>query len=446
MGATLDTKKIKMIFPGTVQSWLNNNTDVQSLIDATVKYAYRPFDSDPNKNLIDPRTYFYARHFIQDAYKNNQPLALVSTWIQNLEEQRTLKTESVSMPFNTNNVDVTVGANSIYGMTSGSISNVNDFGTAFLANSDIQQIYLNTTRFISWTIKANFSSRPDLAQVYYPSTYNFLWYASRTLFLLECENQKYMYLMKQNNLINNAENAEKIAYIKRFRALKPVFDEARLFLQDAFETSATDDLMQWKRNDGNPNEMYFCDFLGMNDTDMFGHPTQTKDDCVFSTAQAINILIATWTYQDPQSLRLIYKPGTPKSVNDLIDQSITWLKANVMNNKYKKLNAFFSGSVKGFSTLPFWYPINYLQYLNGTIVPESDIPDEDLEMVIAGVSGVIDEDTYQKLLTQKHFGYPTPLDFDGYNIKENIFPFWASEPYTYSVAILALSQYLNLIH
>ena len=29
------------------------------------------------------------------------------------------------------------------------------------------------------------NNRPDLAQVYYPSEYNFLWYGSRTLFVLQ---------------------------------------------------------------------------------------------------------------------------------------------------------------------------------------------------------------------------------------------------------------------
>ena len=69
------------------------------------------------------------------------------------------------MPFNLNNVDVTVAANAIYGMTSASIENINDFGNLFLQSDDLQKIYLNTTKFISWSINSNFSGRPDLAQV-----------------------------------------------------------------------------------------------------------------------------------------------------------------------------------------------------------------------------------------------------------------------------------------
>jgi hypothetical protein len=73
------------------------------------------------------------------------------------------------MDFNLNNVDVTVVANSVYGITSGSIFNVNGFGDLFLNDKDLVSIYLNSTKFISWAFSTNFSSRPDLAQIYYPS-------------------------------------------------------------------------------------------------------------------------------------------------------------------------------------------------------------------------------------------------------------------------------------
>lgn len=69
------------------------------------------------------------------------------------------------MPFNLNNIDVTVGANFVYGATSGSIYNINNYGDYLLNSTDLQRVYLNTTKFISWAIKSNFSSRPDLAQV-----------------------------------------------------------------------------------------------------------------------------------------------------------------------------------------------------------------------------------------------------------------------------------------
>ena len=118
----------------------------------------------------------------------------------------------------------------------------------------------------------------------------------------------------------------------------------------------------------------------------------------------------------------------------------------MLGKKYKPFNAFFSGSVKGFSSLPFWYPANFDQFLNGTTVTDpASLGRGDLEKVVNGVQGVLDEETYQEMLKQTHFGQATPLEFDGYNVKNNIFPFWSSQPYTYAVSLLALSQYNNLI-
>lgn len=86
LGATL--YKMKDQYPGAYKSWSVNNTLVQHLADVTSQYAYRPFDRDTNKNVIDPRTFFFARHFVQQAFDENKPLSLITTWIQNIEEQK----------------------------------------------------------------------------------------------------------------------------------------------------------------------------------------------------------------------------------------------------------------------------------------------------------------------------------------------------------------------
>ena len=330
LGATL--YKLSSTYPDIYNDWMVNNSDTQHLIDSTTKYAYRPFDSDANKNMIDPRTFFWARNFIQEAYNEKKSVNLITTWVQNIDEQRVLKDKKISMPFNLNNVDVTVAANSVYGITSGSIFNVNNFGDLFLQSADLQAIYLNSTKFISWAIHNNFSSRPDLAQVYYPSTYNFMWYASRTLFLIENEYQKFMY---------NVENGIKddVAYLNRFKALQDVLFEAKSYLEDAFENSATQFLFKWSIPVGNQNnQVYFRDFLGLNDTNLFDKPDPKDDDALFSTAQAINILISTWTYQNPADKKLYFKNNTSQDVKNLISASVNWLQEHVLGNKLKPLN------------------------------------------------------------------------------------------------------------
>ena len=418
LGGTLF--KLQDAYPTGYSLWNKNsqNQNVKVLIDHTLKYAYKPFDANTNSNMIDPRTYFFARPFILEAQAKKQTLSLITTWVQNIDEQRILYKEGVAMPFNMNNVDVTVCANSIYGITSATLYDINGFQQEFLNSLDFQTLYLNTTKFITWAIDTNYTSRPDLAQVYYPSTYNFLWFTSRTLFLLE-------------NELDNVVDAK----------LKEILKEAKGYLTTTFENTVTQFLFKNARYE-NGNQAYYDDFLGLNDTNVFGKQSPTGEDRIFSTAQAINILIATWTYQNSTNKKLMWKSNVSENVKDLLKSAVNWLQLNALNSKLKPLNAFFSGSVKNSATLPYWYPSNFVQDLNGTFVDPSQV--NNFDTLIAGVSGVIDEDKYQEMLKEQHFGVNTPIDFEGYNLKDNFFPFWASQPYTYAVSLLALAQFNNL--
>jgi hypothetical protein len=62
LGATLS--KLKSQYPDIFTNWLKNNSNIDHLVEVTVKYAYEPFSNDLNKNLIDPRTYFYVSYFL----------------------------------------------------------------------------------------------------------------------------------------------------------------------------------------------------------------------------------------------------------------------------------------------------------------------------------------------------------------------------------------------
>jgi len=78
LGAAL--KRLQGTYGTAYASWLANNENSKELVEVTCKYAYRPFDEEIDKNVIDPRTFFYARRFIQEAATNNQSISLVSTW------------------------------------------------------------------------------------------------------------------------------------------------------------------------------------------------------------------------------------------------------------------------------------------------------------------------------------------------------------------------------
>lgn len=220
------------------KKWLSNNQNLQGVLDVLKKYAYRPFSSEVNSNIIDPRTYFYLRDFIYNSQSRNESLALVSTWILNLAEDKVSFYKGVTMPFHLNNVDLTVSANTLYGLTAALLGNLI---TEDQFDEDIQMIYENTTAVIAWEISHNFSSRPDLALTYYPSVYTFLWFTSRTL-----------------NLLN------------RFDQLPlPVLSRVRSILTTVMKDSATNYILDRMKTQ-HDGLVYLDDFLGDGDKDIFG--------------------------------------------------------------------------------------------------------------------------------------------------------------------------------
>ena len=168
-------------------SWLSNNTNsVQSAVKALKEYSYKPFNSSSGNSYIDPRTYFYLRKFLQKSQGTGQ-LSLVTTWIESLNESRANYYKKYRMPFNINNVDLTVSVNVLYGLTAAVLSDMQDPNSWF--DEEAQMIYLNTTSLVMYEISNNFSSRPDLALTYYPSVFNFYWFTSRILNLLNSYDQ-----------------------------------------------------------------------------------------------------------------------------------------------------------------------------------------------------------------------------------------------------------------
>jgi len=86
---------------------------------------------------------------------------------------------------------------------------------------------------------------------------------------------------------------------------------------------------------------------------------------------------------------LLWKKGVPQEVRNLVDVSVNWLRRYILTKEYRHMNAFFSGSVKGFSSVPFWYPANFFQLLNGTDVNPSkfDLKDSMVDELVIGVRG-----------------------------------------------------------
>ena len=93
--------------------------------------------------------------------------------------------------------------------------------------------------------------------------------------------------------------------------------------------------------------------------------------------------------------------------------------------------------------MPFEFPANRLEFFNGTKFNDTKYP-HGFDHII-GFQGHVTSDVYAAMLKQPRFGKMTKVTFDGYNSDPNgYFPFWSSEPYTYSVTLLVLSQFQNI--
>lgn len=408
-------------FPAAAEKWRQQNKNLTSIFNAVKKYAYRPFSSDQRINTIDTRTYFYLHDFIEKSSTAGTDLALVTTWIQDTDEVRTLFAKGVSMPFNINNVDVTVAANAIYGITMVALTNMTD-NPSVLIDADVEKIYLNTTSLVAHEISNNFTSRPDLALTYYPSKYEFYWFVTRTYSYL---NRFYIHRMEPSNADPRLDQMVKSAY----SLLRPVLRST--MTQDILKSAKVD-------TDGT---MYLDDFLGDNDFSLFNKSVNRAEDRIFTTSVSMAALINTWTLWNGN--QLIWEPDTPTDVQQLVEKAVHWLNINTFSGKYKPWNTFFSGSGKGLKSMPFSYPANRLEYFNGTHFTDDKFP-SGLENII-GFQGHVAPDEYADMLKRPHFGTMTPMAFDGYNSEPGeFFPFWSCDAYSYSVTMLVLSQFENI--
>ncbi|XP_056009865.1 uncharacterized protein LOC125650247 isoform X2 [Ostrea edulis] len=347
--------------------WRSTNSNVTSVLQALKRYAYRPHSNITRVNTIDPRTYFYLHHFL--AVTNKSSAAFVPTWVQDVDEAMKLSNKGVAMPFFVNNVDVTVATNTINGLTSGLLSGI--FTTSDF-DADLQHIYQDSADLIIYEITRNFSSRRDLALTYYPSKFECFWFTSRTLTILRNFYQKAPLPLKiLEDFMHRLENAMKNEVTAEILRESLTFEDGGI---------------------------YFDDFLGDGDKNTKGESIRNGEDRLFTTSMAVNTLINVWT--EFSNGRLVFLNDTPNSVNHTIQQSVKWLNANILETHLKPWNAFFSGSGKGQESMPFWFPANRKQYLNGTRFDDDILPKG---LFLVGFQGTVSDVEYNRLLSQTHF-------------------------------------------
>ena len=331
------------------QMWKEKNSNFTLYFKDLKKYAYRPFNTD-ERGTIDSRTYFSLREFFNSIAEEHYPAAFVTTWILSISEQ-TKTFHYQRIPYDVNNIDVGLGANTLYGMTSVIVTQLADPHEWF--DDDLQMIYENTTNLIVWMIERNYSSRPDIIRFYYPSIYTLYWFTSRVLNLLQTYSSEH----------------SSLPY--------PVMRRTMKSLSAVFRGNVTDDLLKRATADGN-GLLYFDDFLGNNDKNVngkgnliqflhiitlyivSGETVKHAEDRLYSTALAINVLLYTWMEGNN------FVPSVPSSVKSLVCKASQWLAKNI--GKEKASGAF---TILGPSVSECVYCSNAIDHLSMYVIVDN---------------------------------------------------------------------------
>ena len=147
--------------------WKENNSDFTQIFKDMKKYAYRPF-STGERATIDPRTYFILREYLNSIAEEHYPVACVPTWDLSIGEQ-TKTFHYKRLPYNVNNIEIAIGANILYGITSAIVTQLADPHEWF--DDDLQMIYENTLYGrLKETIPANLTLLDSIIPASTPST------------------------------------------------------------------------------------------------------------------------------------------------------------------------------------------------------------------------------------------------------------------------------------
>lgn len=103
------------------------------------------------------------------------------------------------MPFGNNNVDATVCANVLFGVSYLALTDEFNLGDL----PELKQLVADTSELLGFVINEKISQRPDLALVYYPSKYDFFWFVSRIINLYKRQDKlSYPFDYAHENLVN----------------------------------------------------------------------------------------------------------------------------------------------------------------------------------------------------------------------------------------------------
>lgn len=440
-----DKLNVHKKFHASIKNWFRNNSDFAELFNLLKFKAYRPFISynftknyntsngqyTNNTDLIDPRTYFVIRKFLEQKFKNKEDVVLPTTWIFDLESEQKYH-PIITMPFIVNNVDFNVITNFLYGVTNLVLNHPDVTYITNIFDEEIQKMYSDTIDLIVHAIENDIMGwRPDLALLYYPSIFDFYWLISRVYSTLK---NSQLIIIEKFAFENLKHNYTEAIDVNKAQKIFGLFNMSKSKLEAILKNELTN-IMIKKLQD----QMFYVEFLGNTDK------LKRNEDSLFTTALGLNSFLNIWTKEvksDNNSKKLIYDEEVSEDIKVIVHALAEFLMKH--NNEYfpSLEGAFFSGSVKSATSNAVFFPGNFYKYLNGTDLSDHSQPIS-IASLTCGMKGFVSEEEYEILLKQDYFGQKTPVDFVPFS--SSIFPYWSSPAMTLSINYLALTKYSSLI-
>eukprot|EP01132_Coremiostelium_polycephalum_P006800 gene6800-8437_t len=410
----------KSLYPQVVETWNQQNSKKWNAINMILSYTYKPFSKNIDFNLINSASYYAIHPFLEQwksklshSPKELKSLTLIPTWLSNISSQK-FSVPYIHMPSNVNCIDLDVSLNVLLGILK--VIRSEDRKGPIVLTHEIRNIFLSTSMVTEWALETRvIYKRPDITLLYYTSIQTFHHFLSRLVFFLEEFN------FEESKINGNPFPKE--------------LEISLQILKNVSEDVVTKELLNSAKN--NCEDVYWESFLGNADT-VNGSKTQYGEDRFFSTALAINSLIDIWTVPSVNGKNRIWKPNTPDQVKSVTNSSSLYLNDNILKDHIKSSGPFFTFYPNTLENDRFRYPSNYCMYFNGTTCNPNQKLLEPWK-IISGISGVVSEQDYKTMLSQKWAGLPIPTEFKGYNFYP--IPYFESEIYTYSISLLALSKY-----
>jgi len=400
------------------QTWANMNMNYSVVAQMFYNYAYKPFGNDSDSKLIDPRSYYWLRPYLQNKIakakaSGTQPYAAIPvTWATSHSSDASRRNAGYyQIPYHVNNVEATVCGDTLYGLTAMVLSKAQGYDTFFTPN--VQQMYLNAAEIVAFTLNSNlFVDRVDLTMFYYPYPVWLNVYASRALFLLS--------------------QTSNLPY--------PVMAQAQALIKDTLRNAGQNYLT--KTAVVSSTDAYWNGFVGMADD------TPHQEDALWTTALSLNAIMDTWSIGSRRSgtqCHHAWDPATPPDVIKLATKAANWLNREILAGNFGAGNCATTQDAKTPNLIPAAFPGNVAYFLgNGSSIDpvrasHQAIFAPDLRV---GVSGIIDETQYQSMLNQVHFGIPfSATAFKGLNAAP--FVCWSIPSLTYSHALFALAKFVS---